>query len=96
MPNQVEDLLKTVRLRWKGEKLGFEKLMLKGGEMKAQLVENTNEAYYQSAIFGKILKYVQQHPKNCRLKEAKSRGIVIVSSITSVELANQALDAMTE
>jgi transcription-repair coupling factor (superfamily II helicase) len=94
LPKPVEDLLKTVRLRWKGEQLGFEKLILKGGEMKAYLPEQSNDAYYQSPVFGHIIKYVQKHAKVCQLKESKTRAILTVGDITDVEKASRALELM--
>jgi len=92
LPVPVADMLKAVRIRWKGEKLGFEKLLLKNEEMKAYLAENGNAGYYQSAIFGKILKFVQQHPKRCRLKESKKRVILIVENVTSIDVATTCLE----
>ena len=94
LPASVESLLKTVQLRWKGETLGFEKLMLKNGRLKAYLAENDNADYYQSAIFGKILMYVQKNPKGCQMKESKKRVILTVSSIDSVDKALACLEEM--
>ncbi|MGB0522350.1 MAG: transcription-repair coupling factor [Flammeovirgaceae bacterium] len=92
LPVPVADMLKVVRLRWKGEKLGFEKLMLKSGNLKAYLAEHDNADYYQSAIFGKILKYVQAYPMKCKLKESKKRVILIIEDMDSVEVANGCLE----
>ena len=92
LPVPVADMLKIVRLRWKGEKLGFEKLMLKSEGLKAYLAEHDNADYYQSAIFGKILRYVQSHPKKCRLKESKKRVILIINNIDSPDAANDCLE----
>ena len=60
--------------------------------MKGYLAEHDNADYYQSAIFGKILKYVQAHPRKCRLKESKKRVILIIEDIDSVDAANACLE----
>ncbi len=94
LPNEVEDLLKTVRMRWIGESMGFEKLILKNGQLKAYLPENENEAYYQSAIFGRVLKFVQKFSKYCQMKESKKRVILKVMDIDTVEKALNTLEDM--
>lgn len=94
IPEALDDLLKTVRVRWKGEAMGFEKLMLRNGQLKAYLPENTNEKYYQSAIFGKVIKFVQQYGKVCRLKEAKKRAILVVEDIDTVSKALKVMEDM--
>lgn len=92
IPPPVSDLLNTVRARWKGEKMGFEKLMLKNGQIKAYLPENENEAYYQSATFGKVIKYVQKNGRKCRLKESKKRVILIIEDVPDVDSALHILE----
>ena len=94
MPEAVKSLIETVRLRWLAEKLGFEKLMLKNDNMKAHFVPSDNEAYYKSETFGQILKYVQTHPRKCRMREHKKRLILTVEEVHSVEDGMEILKAM--
>jgi transcription-repair coupling factor (superfamily II helicase) len=91
LPNEVKDLVKIVRLRWDAEKLGFEKLTIKNEILKAFLISSDNEQYYNSPIFGGILKYTQQHPRLCKIKDGKSRIIFIVNTIDSVDKAAELL-----
>lgn len=94
LPASVKDLTETVRLRWLAQNLGFEKLMLKNENLKGYLVPADNEAYYKSPVFGKILSYVQKHPKKCRLREHKKRLILTVNEILSVKEGIEMLSAM--
>ena len=94
LPDSVKDLTETVRLRWLAQNLGFEKLMLKNENLKGYLVPSDNEAYYKSPVFGKILSYVQKHPKKCRLREHKKRLILTVNEILSVKEGIEMLSAM--
>ncbi len=94
MPEAVKDLTETVKLRWLAEKLGFEKLLLKNENLKCYLVSSDNEKYYKSAIFGRILAYVQQHPKKFRLREHKKRLILTVSEVLTVEDAIEILSSI--
>ncbi len=92
LPDAVRDLIKTVRLRWTAEKLGFEKLTIKDSQMKGYFVSGDNEAYYKSEVFGRILEFIQKHPKKCRLKDSHKKLILIFSDIASIEEASELLD----
>lgn len=85
LPPPVEDLIKIVRIRWDAEKLGFEKLNIKNHVFKAFLLSSENAKYYNSPIFGSILKFVQQNPRICKIKDGQNRVIFIVNNIDSVQ-----------
>ncbi|WP_209330983.1 transcription-repair coupling factor [Lunatimonas salinarum] len=92
IPNNVVTLLETVRLRWLAEQLGFEKLVLKSKQMKCHFVSSERTEYYQSPLFGNILKKVQHLGKNAKIKEHKNRLILVVSHVQTVEDAKKALE----
>ena len=87
IPEPVYDLIETVRIRWKAERLGFEKLLIKNGLLKAYFVPAENEKYFKSDIFGKILTFVQMHSKKCKMKDYKGRPILTIQDIESIEQA---------
>jgi len=87
IPETVNDLFKTIHLRWFCEKLGIEKLVLKNESFKAYFVSNENEKFYTSEIFGKILSFVKTHHNICRLKDASKRVILIINNVNSIEKA---------
>jgi transcription-repair coupling factor (superfamily II helicase) len=86
LPQSVEALVNTVRLRWLAEQAGFEKLSLKKGKLKGYFVSN-NEAYFNSETFGKILHYVQSHTRLCRLHEHHGKALVTIEHVETVESA---------
>jgi len=92
-PEPVQQLINSVRLRWLGEKLGFEKIALKGGKMRMQFVAN-NEAYFKSAVFGKILAFVQHHAKTSRMKDTAGKFTLTVENINSVDEAVKLLQPL--
>ncbi|ANQ49680.1 transcription-repair coupling factor [Flammeovirga sp. MY04] len=96
MPQPVKDLLETVKMRWVASKLGMEKLILKNEGLKAYLLEHTQAAYYQSEEFGKILMYVQTHPRNCQIKETKKRVIINIDGINSINDAMVLLEKLDQ
>jgi transcription-repair coupling factor (superfamily II helicase) len=92
LPEQVQQLVEIVKLRWQAQQLGFEKLTIKKEVMKGYLPSENNDKYFQSDTFGNILKYVQQHSRRSRLKEAKNKLIVIVEDIQNIEDAKQVFE----
>jgi len=93
IPAVVEELINSVRLRWLGEKLGFEKLSLKGDKLRAYFV-TTNDAYFSSDVFGLILSFVKSHPKQCRMNSG-SKAMLIIENIKSVDAAIELLSVMS-
>ncbi len=95
LPETVLELLDSVRLRWQAERLGFEKLVLKSGNLRGYFVPQDKEEYYKGEIFGKILKFIQTHPRQCRMKELKGKLILTIDDIQMVKGAREILAAMT-
>lgn len=91
LPESVVQLVNSVRLRWMGEKLGFEKISLKNDKLRGYFVSG-NDEYFKSEIFGRVLSFVQTQSKRCRLKESGSKLILTVENILSV---NQAIESLT-
>lgn len=92
LPEEVKDLIETVKLRWIAEKLGIEKLVLKNESMKGYFVSPDNEIYYKSDTFNRVLSFLQKNPKKCRLKEMKNKLIIIFDEVLSI---GQAIDTLS-
>jgi transcription-repair coupling factor (superfamily II helicase) len=93
LPPSVEQLINSVRLRWIGEQLGFEKISLKNDKMRAYFISGKDE-YFKSEVFGKILAFVQSHSKKCRMKETTGKLILTIEDITAVESAIEILQPL--
>jgi transcription-repair coupling factor (superfamily II helicase) len=93
IPTSVEELINSVRLRWLGERLGFEKLVLKGDRLRGFFVSG-KESYFTSPVFGGILKYVQHHPRRFRMRDQGGKAILIIEQVLSVDSAIAVLDQM--
>jgi transcription-repair coupling factor (superfamily II helicase) len=89
-PDSVEQLINSVRLRWMGEQLGFEKISLKNDKLRAQFISGKAD-YFKSEVFGKILAFVQTHNKKCRMKDSSSKLTLTLEDITSVGKAIEIL-----
>lgn len=85
LPEPVKDLFETVRLRWKAESIGLEKLSLKNGIMRGYF--KNDEDYFASAKFGKVIEFVGKNPQKARLKEVNQKPMIIFANIKSIQQA---------
>jgi transcription-repair coupling factor (superfamily II helicase) len=72
LPEEAEQLLNVVRLRWICCKMGIEKVILKQ-ERLTLFFTTRNDKYWQSEMFGKVVEFVLTRPQRCRLVEDKDR-----------------------
>ena len=72
LPEEAEQLLNVVRLRWLCCKMGIEKVMLKQ-ERLTIVFTRTNDRYWQSDVFGRIVEFVYSRPQRCRMAEDKDK-----------------------
>lgn len=87
IPKETAELLRIPRLRYLARRLGIEKIMLKMGQMYMYFVDDNNQAYYRSPMFGRILNYMQAHPRRCRIREKNGRRSIVISDVPTVEEA---------
>ena len=72
LPEEAEQLLNVVRLRWLCCKLGIEKVILKQERLSLYFTTKNNK-YWQSDTFSKVVEFVMTRPQRCRLVEDKDR-----------------------
>ena len=72
LPEEAEQLLNVVRLRWLCCKMGIEKVVLKQERLTLFFTTKSNK-YWQSDMFGKIVEFVFSRAQRCRLVEDKDR-----------------------
>ena len=87
MPKEGEELIRMVSLRHQAQKLGVEKIYLKGGKMNLFLVDTRNERYYASELFGGIMSYIPTSQFKCQVREGGGRCIITVENVKNVETA---------
>ena len=88
LPDETEELLGTIRLRWVAQLLGMEKLVLKSGKLIAAFVSDEDSAYFQSATFARVLEYLKHHAKDASMYQ-RNGGLRL--KIEKVETVLQAL-----
>ncbi len=95
LPIQVVDLLNSVKLKWIATKLGIEKVILKQGKLIGYFINDQQSRFYQSTSFTKLLQYVQQNPRACKMKEKQTRnGLRLLLTFENIRTVEQALKAL--
>lgn len=87
IPKEGEELIRMVTLRRKAQRLGIEKIFLKGGRMNLFLVDTRNEKYYTSELFGAFMGYINTSQFKCMVREDGGRCKITVENIKNVETA---------
>ena len=68
LPEEADELLSVVKLRWLCCQLGIEKVFLKQEQLTIFFVQR-KEAYWQSEAFGKIIQFIIERPQRCTIHE---------------------------
>ena len=95
IPTQVEDLLDSVRIKWLAKELGLEKVILKQKRMLGYFVADQQSAFYQTEAFTRTLKYLQQNPKSCVMKEKQTKnGLRLLITFIKIDSVKKALETL--
>ncbi|MEM9324590.1 MAG: transcription-repair coupling factor [Bacteroidota bacterium] len=93
-PVEVYDLIESVKLRWKGIDLGFEKIAVKGGKMRCYINEEKDDSYFQSELFGGIVQFVKDQGHKTQMKEYKRKLVITIQDTKSIAEALDSLEQM--
>ncbi len=96
IPEQVEDLFITVRCRWMGVDIGFEKMTLKEDTLRCYFINRPDSPYFESALFKKVLQYLQIGTNKARLKQTGRMFLLIVDHVKDMEGMHRFLKHMHE
>ena len=91
MPEELKRLFDIVRIRQLGQKLGFEKIIIKNGVMIAFFISNPLSQYYKTDRFAKILENVSVNPKLFELKQNDSKLRIFSRNVDSIAKAYEVL-----
>ncbi|PQJ75759.1 transcription-repair coupling factor [Polaribacter gangjinensis] len=95
LPTEVDDLLDSVRIKWLAKKLGLEKIILKQKRMVGYFVADQQSNFYQTETFTRFLKYVQQHSKDCVMKEKETNnGLRLLITFIKIDTVKKALETL--
>lgn len=89
LPDEAEDLLDSVRIKWVATKIGLEKVVMKKGKLTGFFISDQQSAFYQSPAFGRVLKFVQENAYRVSIKEKKlSKGLRLLLKSDDAKTVN--------
>lgn len=94
LPPQVWDLIEMIKLRELAKQLGFEKIVMKNSGFIAYFPDEKKQAYYQSELFSRILRFVQQNAQRCKMKQTPKNLVLAVQHVSGISHAKKLLDDM--
>ena len=84
IPHEAKELILVVSLRRLAKSLGIEKIVLKQSKMLLYFVSADNAAYYNSPEFGRMITYLQQHPRRCQFRDTNGKHSMVVLNVPTV------------
>lgn len=94
IPEQTEELIQSLPLKWLAKDLGFQKLVIKSGKMIAHFLADQDSEYFSSPVFQNILVQIQYMSKDCVLKQKGEKLTLVFSSVKSIKQAKKFLNKL--
>ncbi len=94
IPQQVVELMEAIRLRWLGQQMGLEKMVLKKGTLIGTFIADQKHSFFQSETFTSLLHAVQRQPRKFKVYEKGGTLRVSVQDVKNVQQAKMALESV--
>ncbi|MBK7343794.1 MAG: hypothetical protein IPJ06_12325 [Saprospiraceae bacterium] len=96
IPDEVNELFDGLRLRWICKELGFERLVLKNGKLRAYFVQNPQSAFYDSATFKNLFTVMANKGKalGLSIKEVRNHLLVARDDVRDLRQARRVLQEL--
>lgn len=96
VPIEVDRLFDGLRLRWMAKDLGFERVVLKGQQLKCFFLGNPQSSFYETPKFQSTLAVINhpQYSGKIKLKNARRHLIMSVQSIDGLDQALKFLEKL--
>lgn len=94
VPEQVEELLNGLRLRWIAKRLGFERVILKKKKLQCYFISNPSSPFFESPTFQSIMKAVASQKTKFIAKQSNTNLVLIAEHVGGFEAAMKLLDEL--
>ncbi len=81
VPEQVEELLNGLRLRWLAKKLGMERVILKKKKLQCYFISNPASLFYETSLFKNILQKIAEPGSGFTIKQSQQSLILIAEHV---------------
>ncbi|MCW5923405.1 MAG: transcription-repair coupling factor [Saprospiraceae bacterium] len=94
LPHQVNALFDGLRLQWLCKKLGFERLILKGGKLRCYFLGDPQSSFFETETFNKIVQFVGAKGRimGISLKQTNKELILVQDEVRSLKAVKGVLE----
>lgn len=94
LPHQVNALFDGLRLQWLCKKLGFERLILKGGKLRCYFLGDPQSSFFETETFNNIVQFVGVHGRimGISLKQTTKELIMVQDDVRSLKAVKSVLE----
>ena len=94
IPPLVNELLEAIRLRWLGQRMGLEKMVLKKGTLIGTFIADQKHGFFESETFTSVLRAVQAQPRRFKVYEKAGTLRISVQDVKNVHAAKEAMESV--
>lgn len=94
IPPPTEALFSALRSRKMAIRIGFEKIIFKDHKARCYFISNPDSAYFESATFQHIMRFIQTGTNTIRLKQVGKNFMLVMDHLDSMEDLERQFAAM--
>jgi len=94
IPQQVTELMEAIRLRWLGQRMGLEKMVLKKQTLIGTFIADQKHPFFEGETFHSVLRAVQAQPRKFKVYEKAGTLRISVQDVKNVQGAKVALESV--
>jgi transcription-repair coupling factor (superfamily II helicase) len=96
LPASVHALFDGLRLQWLCKKIGFERLILKGGKLRCYFLGDPQSSFYATEHFQKFMAFIQKHGRimGVSLKQTNKELILVQDDVRSMKVVKSLLEQL--
>ncbi|MBL7810399.1 MAG: transcription-repair coupling factor [Saprospiraceae bacterium] len=97
IPSPVNALFDGLRLQWICKKIGFERLILKGGKLRCYFLGDPQSSFYNTDHFHILMAFMQKHGRimGISLKQTNKELILVQDEVRSLKAVKSLLEQLT-
>ncbi|MGB3527383.1 MAG: transcription-repair coupling factor [Flavobacteriales bacterium] len=92
IPNEVNELMEAIRLRWLGQRMGLEKMVLRRGDLRGTFIADQKHPFFSGETFNAVLRAVQAQPRRFKVYEKAGTLRISVAAVKNIRDAKKALE----
>jgi len=96
LPKPLNALFDGLRLQWLCKKIGFERLILKGGKLRCYFLGDPQSSFYTTEHFQKFMAFIQKHGRvmGVSLKQTNKELILVQDDVRSMKVVKGLLEQL--